>query len=197
MFRKILNILSTVVLIFLIAVVVLVFISRMSGNSPSVFGYHVFRVATDSMTPTLKVGDVILVKETAAEDIHNGDIITYNGTEGEFSGKVITHRVIADPVISDGVYFYQTMGDKEGAVADPQITYDQVEGRYVRSLPLIDKLYTFFLSPGGLIAFIALIFILFAYELISIILSYKAIDEKDDSYYAPPNKKPRHKRKKK
>ena len=196
MVKKVFNVIVTVVLILLIALVVLIFISRMTGGTPTVFGYHVYRVQTDSMVPTLNVGDVILSKKTAAEDIRLGDIITYRALEGDLAGQTITHRVYQEPELRDGVYYFVTKGDKEGAVPDSEISYDQVEGKYVRTIPYLDKMYTFFLSPAGLISFVALIIVLFGYEMISLILSYKSLDEKDDDYYAPPNRKPKHKRKK-
>lgn len=194
--RKILNILTTILLIVMIAVVVMIFAARLSGKSPSVFGYHVFRVSSGSMTPTLEIGDVILVKECSPEDIHLGDIVTYNGTEGEFRGKMITHRVAKEPELRDGVYYYRTKGDREGAMIDPEISFDQVEGKYVNTLPFIDKLYSFFLSSYGLFVFILVIVVLFGYEIISLIVSYKRIDDHDEEYYAPPNRKPKKKRKK-
>ena len=197
MVRKIINIITTVVLVFLIAVVVLIFIARISGNIPSLFGYHIFRVQSDSMVPTLEVGDVILVQDTPPESIKKGDIITYMCLSGDMEGRTITHRVIEDPEKRNGVYYYITKGDKSGAGVDDEITYDQVEGRYIKTLPWIDKVYTFLLTPVGLIISIGLIVLLFGYEMISLILSYKAIDEKDDDYFEPKRKKPRHKRKKK
>ena len=195
MAKKIFNIISTVILIILIVLVVFIFITRMTGNTPTIFGYHIYRVQTDSMVPTLNVGDVILVKNTAAEDIREGDIITYRALEGDLAGQTITHRVNQPPEERDGVYYFVTKGDKEGAVVDKEVSYDQVEGKYVRTIPLIDKMYTFFLSPGGLITFVGLIIVLFGYEMISLILSYKSLDEKDEDYYAPPNRKPKHKKK--
>lgn len=194
--RKAFNIISTVILILLIILVVLIFIARISGNSPSLFGYHVYRVQTDSMVPTLKVGDVILIKEAAAEDIHNGDIITYRCQSGELAGQMITHRVVEDPIKRDDVYYFHTKGDKVGASMDDEISYDQVQGKYVNTIPWIDKLYTFFLSPGGLVSFIVLIVILFGYEIISLIVSYKSLEEKDEDYYEPKAKKESKKRKK-
>jgi len=196
MAKKIINVITTVVLVIMIALVVFIFIARMTGNTPTILGYHVYRVQTDSMVPTLNVGDVILVRTVDAEDIHEGDIITYRSLEGKMAGQTITHRVYQTPEERDGVYYYVTKGDKEGAVPDSEISYDQVEGKYVRTLPWIDKVYTFFLSPGGLIAFVGLIIILFVYEMISLIVSYRNLDEKDEDYYAPPNRKPKKKRKK-
>lgn len=196
MVRKILNAIITVLLIFLIVLVVFIFVARISGNSPSIFGYHIFRVQTDSMVPTLNVGDVILVRDTPAEEIGVGDIITYKVTSGDLAGQTITHRVVLEPEQREGVYFFRTKGDREGAAMDDEISYSLVEGKFVRKLPFIDKFYSFFLSPAGLITFITLIVVMFGYEMISLILSYRSLDEKGDDYYAPQNKKPSKKRKK-
>ena len=194
--KKILSVLSGILLFLMIALLIVIFTARLSGRTPSIFGYRIFRVVTDSMTPTLAVGDVILVKDCEPESIHNGDIITYEGAEGDFRGKTITHRVVKEPEVRDGVYYYQTRGDREGAQLDPEISFFQVDGKYVSTLPLIDKLYSFFLSPWGLISFIVLIVILFGYEMISLVVSYKTIDKEDEEYYEPKNRKPRKKRKK-
>lgn len=183
MAKKIFNVITWIFLILLIALVVMMFTARLSGRSPSVFGFHVFRVSSDSMEPTLVRGDVILVKESAADEIKNGDIITYKSREGLMAGEMITHRVVEEPDTTGGVYHYQTMGDAVGAPLDPVITYDQVEGRFLCKLPLIDKLYSFFFTPFGLIAFIVLILVLFGYEMISLILSYKTIDTKAEAYF--------------
>lgn len=196
MFRKVLNIITTVLLVLMILLVVMVFITRISGNSPALFGYHIFRVQSDSMVPTLEVGDVILVKSVHAEQIEAGDIITYKVEDGDLAGQTITHRVVEEPEQRDGVYYFRTKGDREGAVLDDAVPYDRVEGKYLRTLPFIDKFYSFFLSPAGLITFIGIIIALFGYEMISLILSYKAIDAHDEDYYAPKPKKPRKKRKK-
>ena len=197
MVRKIFNIITTVFLILLISLVVLIFISRLTGNVPSVFGYQVYRVQSDSMIPTLNVGDVILVKSTPAEEIQNGDIVTYRCLSGQLEGQMITHRVVEEPEQRDGVYYYRTKGDKEGAQMDDEISYSQIKGKYLKTMPWIDKVYTFFLSPAGLITFVLVIVILFGYEMVSLIISYKSINEKDDDYYEPKPKKPSKKRKKK
>ncbi|WP_405356860.1 signal peptidase I [Ruminococcus sp.] len=195
MAKKVFHIFTTVLLIVLVLIVIIVFICRVRGESPSILGYHIFRVSSDSMEPTLQVGEIILVKKTSSDQIHKNDIITFKGTQGELAGKMITHRVIEEPRIVDGKYYFKTMGDKAGAKHDPEIDESQIEGKYIRSIAFIDKLYTFFLSPVGLISFIALILILFGYEMISLVISYKSLDEKDEDYYAPKNKKPKKKRK--
>ena len=194
--KKFLHIFSTVILVILIAVVVMVFIARASGKTPSIFGFSIFRVSSDSMEPTLKVDDIIMTQSVKPEEIKYGDIVTYDCLEGDLKGQTITHRVAKEPVERDGVYYFTTKGDKSGAQFDAEISYDQVEGKYLYTIPFADKLYTFFLSPAGLIAFISLIVLLFGYEMVSLIISYKSIDEHDDDYYEPKPKKESKKRKK-
>lgn len=191
MAKKIFNIIITVILIALIVLVAMMFFARFSGKSPSVFGLHFYRVATDSMEPTLMVGDVIVVKEAPAESIVKGDIVTYKAEVGELTGQEITHRVVTDPEVRGGRYTYQTQGDATGAPLDPKITYDQVVGKFVCKLPIIDKLYSFFLTPVGLIAVVALIIVLFGYELISLFSTYKNVDALSEEYlekYGDPEK---------
>ncbi|HBE15753.1 MAG TPA: signal peptidase I [Ruminococcaceae bacterium] len=193
--KRVLNILSTVLLIAVILLVIVIFITRITGHVPSIFGYTIFRVQTESMTPTLEVGDVIVDKKVPAEEIKKGDIITYDCISGELKGQTITHRVVTDPQSRNGTYYYQTQGDRPGAELDDIVSYDQVEGKFIQKITWMNKIYTFFLSPYGLITFILIIMVLFGYEMISLLISYHSLDEKDDDYYEPKPKKKSKKRK--
>lgn len=176
--KKVLNVIATLFLILLVIIVIFVFVSRVSGEAPNVFGYQIFRVSSGSMTPTLEIGDVILVKRTPPEDIKNGDIITYKGTEGDFRDKIITHMVIEEPAKNEnGEFIFQTSGIVTGAIPDPPIKGYQVLGVFVSKIPFLNSLYSFFLTEYGLMAFIGLIVVLFGYEMISLIVSYRHLDE--------------------
>lgn len=199
MVRKIVNIISTVILVLLIAFVIFLFIIRLSGQTPSIFGYQVMRVTSGSMEPTLMVGDVIMVKETDPSEIHKDDIISYESIQGDLKGQIITHRVVEEPARVEDTYFIQTQGDVEGAALDPRITDRQVKGKYLYKLEFLKGIYTFFLSPYGIITFVFVIVALFGYEIISLIISYKSLDEHDEDdeeYYEPKAKKESKKRKK-
>lgn len=176
-FKKLLKILGTILLIVLIAVVILMFNARLSGEAPSVFGYQIFRVSSGSMEPELMIGDVILVKKADVEDIQKGDIVTYKGEEGDFANKFITHKMIEDPQYVDGEYVFKSQGIVEGALPDPVWYEDQLLGEFVCKIPFIDSIYSFFLKPYGLMTFILVIVLLFGYELISLVVSYKRLDE--------------------
>lgn len=164
--RKFLNIFSTILLLAATAIVVFVFVLRFTGAKPKFFGYYVFNVASDSMTPQLEINDVILVKECSGSDVHKGDIITYHGTAGDLAGKDITHKVIEEPVKdSGGTIRIKTKGIKEGALPDPVFSGEQVIGKYVRTLKVLSFAFTIFKQWYGLVIFLAVIAVLMGIEI--------------------------------
>ena len=103
------------------------------------FGYTLFEVQSGSMSPTINVDDMLLVKLTT--DIKKGDIITYKNEE-----NFITHRVIeanGDKII--------TKGDSNNS-EDKIINKDAVLGKIVKIFPKFGKWKKILLSPGVLIA---------------------------------------------
>ncbi len=197
MIKKVLHALSVVLIVLLVIFVFFTLFSRMMGETPSLFGNYIFRVSSDSMEPTLMVGDVILVRSADAQDIRNGDIVTYKSQSGSMYGREVTHRVVTEPVIKDGTYYFQTQGDVQGAPLDKPITYDQIEGKFVRKLNNITKLYGWVSTPVGVVIFVAVIILLFGYELISLIVSYKTVDEKGDELLKSEGNKSEQKEEKK
>lgn len=164
--KKIFNILSTVLLLATTVLVVFVFVLRLTGARPKLLGYYVFNVASDSMTPMLKVDDVILVKACTAQEVHDGDVITYHGEAGDLAGKDITHKVIEEPETdSDGTVRILTRGIKPGAMTDPVVSGGQVLGKYVCKLHVLSILFTVFKKWYGLVIFLGIIFALMGKEI--------------------------------
>ena len=174
--RKVISVLSTILLLSATALVVFVFVIRLTGAKPKIFGYYIFNVASDSMTPMLEVNDVILVKQCSGEDVHKGDVITYRGQSGELAGKDITHKVIEEPVKdTGGTIRIKTKGTKDGAIEDPILTGEQVIGKYVRTLKILSFIFTIFKQWYGLVIFLVIIFLLMGAEIRNLIkLSKKA-----------------------
>lgn len=84
------NIIFYLVLIFFIAVSVIMIKARSSGVQPSVFGYKFYIVLTGSMTPAINPGDLVVVKESDASEIKQGDVITFGSPNNK---NITTHRV--------------------------------------------------------------------------------------------------------
>lgn len=77
--------------------------------------------------------------------------------------------MVKAPYLSeDGTYYLQTRGIAN-EIADKEITADRVVSIMVCKIPHPDALYNLFLSPWGLVIFIALIVLIFFDELVAFV----------------------------
>lgn len=178
-YKKIRGIILTLLILVAVIVMVVTIIARINGNTPSLFGYSIFRVSSGSMKPAYEVGDVILVKEVDPMTLKVGDVCTYNGTTNEFAGKIVTHRVIKAAYMDNGEYYIQTKGDAN-ANADPPIKVTNVLGKVDAKIGILRHLYNFFITPLGLITIIALIIAAFFNEIINFVKSLMGLGDKDE-----------------
>lgn len=158
------------ILILILAITMVIFLTtRIQGNTPTVFGYTIFRITTGSMEPELMTGDVILDKVVDDEtEIAVGDVITFEGGS-QFDGKLVTHKVIKAPYTDEnGNTMLQTHGIAN-ELDDTPISIDQVRAKMICKIPYIDTLYNLFLSPCGLLIMILLIILVFIDEIINIV----------------------------
>ncbi len=165
--RKIvLNIIETI-LILTIALVCLVSILQSTlMQNKSIFGYRTYAIASNSMYPVLKYGDVILVKDISFDSIKKGDIITYRGKEGEVKDKIITHEVI-DILEENGTTVLKTKGRANTGI-DPYVYKEQVYGKYAYRFVIISIISKVIRDKVGFVVCILIPFsILFILELIS------------------------------
>ena len=162
--KKIANVLLTVVIILLAVVIAFTIFVRITGNTPTLFGYSILRVSTGSMEPELMVGDVILTKEV--DDVNSlavGDVITYKGTIGEYADMLITHQIVKAPYEENGTTYVVTKGIAND-IEDKPVPVDRITSKLVCKIPFLDALYSFFLTPWGLLTAVALIILAFAGE---------------------------------
>lgn len=169
--RKILDIIETIILIITCVACVFVLLQKFVFKENGVFGYRAYVIVTSSMEPTLKVGDVILVKKVDPNKIKIGDIITYNGMESDFAGKTITHQVknIIDEKEDgkDRKIFY-TKGTTNDMV-DPAVYEEQICGKVIYKLKILSLISRIIRSKFGYIfvVFIPLV-IIFVKEMVTI-----------------------------
>lgn len=121
------KILFSVITIALLLVVVMVVynffqISVLNKKYSNLFGYTFFEVTTGSMSNTIEINDVVIVKIT--KDIKIDDIITYINDD-----VIITHRVVEQ---NDEQII--TKGDANNDLDKP-IQRDMVLGKVVKTIP--------------------------------------------------------------
>lgn len=124
--------------IFMMIMIVLIFItvqSKITGKEPTLLNHRLYIVDSGSMSPTIKIDSMIIVRELEANEINKGDIITYYGHN---KNSRITHRVID---IENHGEFFTTKGDAN-EVNDPMpLEGKQLIGKVVFKVPLVGKVF--------------------------------------------------------
>lgn len=178
MLKKILSVTSKVLIGLLMILMILTLVLRISGSNFKLFGLNVYYIATPSMEPDLKVGDVILSKNVKDySKLEIGDIISYNGEEGSYRGKLITHQII-DIKEENGKYIFITKGTNENSTVDPDVREDQVVSKMLFEIPLIGKLVK--LLANKFAFFFILIIPLAVMLVFEIIHLFKVFNEKEE-----------------
>ena len=78
------------------------------------FGVTALVVLSDSMYPTIRTGDLVLVQENGQE-LKAGDIIAFYDPSAPESGTIITHRIVETAEAETGEAFYITQGDSNNS----------------------------------------------------------------------------------
>ena len=134
--RRVFKILSmSFVAVAVILVVSLVGV-RLLGVAPYV-------VLSGSMSPQYPVGSLIYVSPIAAEDIQEGDPITFQLNDN----TTATHRVIS--IDEQGRCFY-TKGDANESADGAPVPFDSLIGKPVFCIPMLGYIATFISAPPGI-----------------------------------------------
>lgn len=104
------------------------------NENPSVFGIKTFCIISKSMEPEIQINDIVIIKEVEESQINKGDIITF--TENR---ETITHRVI-NIENREGKLFYTTQGDANNSKDFTEITFENIEGKYIGKIPRLGKI---------------------------------------------------------
>lgn len=142
------------VYIFLVIIlynIVLLYMSYIDKfDTPSFYIYKAYVITTNSMEPELKKDDVVVIKKAKADNLKQGDIITFKQ-----NGETITHRIVQIDDIEDGK-LYITKGDNNNVQDEQGLRFDQIEGKLVIKIPQLGKIVASF-KNGIIIVLVLLI----------------------------------------
>lgn len=111
--------------------------------------FSIYTIVSPSMTPLIKVYDVIInLKVEEPTDIKVGDIITFKSSSSMTYGMTITHRV-KDIQIVNGEYQFTTQGDNNLSADTAPALYKNVIGKTVIKLPQLGRVQFFVASKFG------------------------------------------------
>ncbi len=147
--RSIYKWVSNALLVMVILVTIFLVITKIAGDRPALFGYNFYYIATGSMEPSLKIGDVILSKEADPDKLEVKDVITFVGHDGQVEGKIVTHR-IENIYEENGTKMFVTRGDAN-SVADTPISEEDVMSVMLFKVPLLGLMLKVINTPLGFI----------------------------------------------
>lgn len=170
--KWILNLIEITILIIISFFAFLLIFQSTFLKNKSIFGYRSYVIASNSMYPVLEYGDVILVKDINFDDIEIGDIITYQGNNGELKNKIITHEVIDINYVND-VRVLVTKGRANTGI-DPYVYPEQIYGKFFYKYTIISFVSKIVRNKFGFVLFIFIPFgILFVLEFINMVKETK------------------------
>lgn len=139
-FKRIINIFTTLLVAISVIIAVLLVGVRLVG-------FQVYTVLSGSMEPTYHTGSLIYVKSVDYQEIKSGDVITFMLDED----TIATHRVVQ--VIPDEedstVLRYQTKGDANDVIDASLVHYKNVIGCPVFTIPYMGYVANYIQNPPG------------------------------------------------
>lgn len=153
--HKIWTVIGTILCVILLPILIinLTLIIKSYTNAdevPSVGGWFPMIVLTDSMYPEIKSGDLILCHTIEAEEVKEGDVITFYDPMGNGT-TVVTHRVLS--INADGSFV--TKGDNNNVEDQVAVEPGDLIGTYRSRIPGAGNVAMFMQSTPGLIVCIA------------------------------------------
>jgi signal peptidase I len=128
---------------------------------PHALGGSSFTVMSGSMTPTLRVGDVVVDERISPADAKVGDVVTFRDPEG--SHKLITHRVRRLRISRDGTVSFVTKGDNSNAVQHWTVPASGSIGLVRLRIPMLGYAVWWTRQPLGRLVFVIIPALLLAF----------------------------------
>ena len=117
--------------------------AHMRGEVPRLFGYSLLNIVSGSMDPEIKQGEYILIEEVDPSEVREDDIICFYSTDPTIYGYPNTHRVVEEPYIQDGEYYFVTKGDANLLPDTLPAEGSRLIGRHVTNLTAVSSFLEF------------------------------------------------------
>lgn len=149
--------------------------TRDTNQVASLAGYTPLTVASDSMSPTFRAGDLIIIRKCDPQTLKEGDIVTFHTIiNNEFA--LNTHRITEIQDLG-GARNYVTKGDNNELADIHMIADGDIVGKYVCHLAGFGKVMSFLSSSLGFLLVIVLPLLIFfiyqVYHLITVSIDLK------------------------
>ena len=162
--------------VFIVILLFVVVIQKVSNNTISLGGYRLFMVVSESMKEEYEVGSILFSKEVKEDELKVGDDVVYLGKSSNLKGLTITHRII-DIEEKDGKKIFTTKGTSN-TTEDPKITYDQIYGKIIYKTVILTFFGKVLLNNVSYFIVFGGVALIVSFEIVSMI--YESKEDKDE-----------------
>jgi signal peptidase len=148
--KKILNVIAYVLcgffaIILLFNTVLIVQSVTDESKVPDVFGYFPLVVLSDSMTPTLQSGDLVIYQKKTVDSISEGDVVAFYDPDSS-SNMIVTHRIVG--MEENG---FKTKGDANNAEDLSTVPNENLVGIYKARIPNLGNAVLYMQTTKGML----------------------------------------------
>ncbi|MEA5386390.1 signal peptidase I [Haloarculaceae archaeon H-GB11] len=144
--RSVANALGVAVLLVALVLTVVVAVPSAIGAESS------YVVLSDSMSPSIEAGDVVVIRDVPTESLQEGDVITFESSR-EGGPNRVTHRIV-DVMDGDDGLTFRTKGDANEEADRSLVTPSQIEGKLWFHVPAVGRAVLFAGTDLGLVLFV-------------------------------------------
>lgn len=159
--NRILKWINRIVSFFVIIILLYIAALLLFEQTPNITGIKHYTVVTNSMEPTINVGDLVFINERD-DSYQSGDIIAfYQDINNDNVDEVVIHYI-------ESIEGNTIATVSENGQTDPwRITHDDVIGTYMRHIAGVGNFLRFIQSPiGSLVIIIDVILVFVAFKII-------------------------------
>lgn len=141
----------TIIIILMIIASFLIFfaitgkIAESKNQNPP---YSLYTIVSPSMTPSINVYDVILVKNVKINSLKVGDVITFYSQNSFFGNTPITHRIV-EIIDNQDTLSFKVKGDANEKEDSEIVLSKNIIGKVIIKFPKLGKLQYFLASKKG------------------------------------------------
>lgn len=133
-------------------------------NNYPLFGAYL--IVSQSMVPTIGKNDAIVIKREDHDKYNVGDIITFMSNDINYSGLLITHRIVAKDYIDSAHSLYTTKGDNNDVIDASKVNTDSIYGKVLFKVPKIGYLKNYLSKPSNFfLSLLSVVVIVLLYDM--------------------------------
>ncbi len=142
-------------------------IAEKKGKNPP---FGLYTIISPSMTPNIKVYDVVFVKKIDTKDLKVNDVITFYSTNAYFGGTPVTHRIVEILDVPDVGTMYRVKGDANETADEEKVYPNNVLGKVMFKIPQLGRVQFFLASKKGwLFAILIPATIILVYDVVKLV----------------------------